>query len=162
MTAPQIDYRMVFQRIPLPLLVLTPGFVIADMNEAYLRAAGRSRDQLLGRDVFAAFPDNPADPEATGVHNLRSSLRRVLNTGKRDVMAVQKYDVAVSGGGFEQRYWIPVNAPVPGPDGEVAWIRLPRPAAAPRPAPSRPACRTRTAAAGTSSRSPAPARSGPR
>ena len=44
MTEPQIDYVAVFQNIPIPALLLTPGFVIADVNLAYLRAAGRTRD----------------------------------------------------------------------------------------------------------------------
>jgi signal transduction histidine kinase len=40
-------------------------------------------------------------------------------------MAVQKYDIrrpASEGGGFEERYWSPVNSPVLGPDGEIAYI----------------------------------------
>ncbi|MEU8976118.1 SpoIIE family protein phosphatase [Streptomyces monashensis] len=39
-------------------------------------------------------------------------------------MAVQKYDIPVPGrpGGFEERWWSPINAPVLGPDGQVVWI----------------------------------------
>jgi signal transduction histidine kinase len=40
-------------------------------------------------------------------------------------MAVQKYDIRRSqeeGGGFEERYWSPVNSPVLGPDNELAYI----------------------------------------
>src|SRR5262249_22573635 len=47
MTVPQIDYAAVFQNIPVPALLLTPGFVIADVNLAYLRTTGRTRDELL-------------------------------------------------------------------------------------------------------------------
>lgn len=124
MTGPQIDYVAVFQNIPIPALLLTPGFVIADVNLAYLRAAGRTRDELLGRDVFDAFPDNPSDPEATGVRNLKASLRRVLATGQTDTMPAQKYDVEVAGshGLFERRYWCQVNAPVAGREGRVMLI----------------------------------------
>ncbi len=42
-----------------------------------------------------------------------------------DTMAVQKYDIplpASEGGGFEERYWSPINSPVIGPGGEVAYI----------------------------------------
>ncbi|MGH7569640.1 MAG: sensor histidine kinase [Gemmatimonadales bacterium] len=42
-----------------------------------------------------------------------------------DAMTVQKYDIrrpASEGGGFEERYWSPVNSPVFGPDGAVAYI----------------------------------------
>ena len=40
-------------------------------------------------------------------------------------MGVLKYDIRrpeSDGGGFEERYWSPVNSPVVGPDGEVAYV----------------------------------------
>src|SRR6185369_12147868 len=42
-----------------------------------------------------------------------------------DTMAVQRYDVrqpSDDGDGFEERFWSPVNSPVIGPDGAVAYI----------------------------------------
>src|SRR5205807_8355355 len=71
------------------------------------------------------FPDNPDDPAATGVSNLRASLERVLRNKAADTMAVQKYDIRKpdsDGGGFEERYWSPVNTPVLGADSEVVYI----------------------------------------
>ncbi|MEV5973977.1 SpoIIE family protein phosphatase [Streptomyces sp. NPDC051921] len=119
-----IDYRALFAATPSPYLVLAPDLVIVDVNEAYLRATGRTREDLVGRHLFDAFPDNPADPEADGVRNLGASLGRVLATGETDTMAVQKYDIPVvqPPGGFEERWWSPVNTPVEGPDGRVALI----------------------------------------
>jgi PAS domain-containing protein len=124
MTRPQIDHESVWRQIPIPMVLLTPDFVVADMNLAYLQVAGRTRDELLGRDVFDAFPDNPADPGANGVRELSASLRRVLATGKPDAISMQEYDVEVPGspGLFAKRYWSPVNAPVFGPDGQVVLI----------------------------------------
>ncbi|MEU6236538.1 SpoIIE family protein phosphatase [Kitasatospora sp. NPDC047058] len=121
---PGIDYTAVFQAVPSPMLVMTPDLVMVDANEAYLRISGRSREDLVGRNVFEVFPDNPADLEASGTRNLRASLERVLATGLRDSMALQKYDVEAPGrpGEFEERYWSPVNAPVIGPDGRVVLI----------------------------------------
>ncbi|MFE7953034.1 PP2C family protein-serine/threonine phosphatase [Streptomyces sp. NPDC057426] len=121
---PEIDYRALFTATPSPYLVLSPDLVIVDVNEAYLRATGRSREELLGRPLFEAFPDNPEDPAADGVSNLGASLGRVLATGQTDVMALQKYDIPVTErpGVFEERWWSPVNAPVTRPDGQVAWI----------------------------------------
>lgn len=123
MREPLIDYMAVFQNIPVPALLLTPEFVIADVNLTYLQVAGRTRDELLGRNVFDAFPDNPSDPEATGVRNLTASLHRVLATSKPDVMHPQKYDVEIGDSGvFERRYWTQVNAPVLGSKGQVTLI----------------------------------------
>jgi PAS domain S-box-containing protein len=84
-----------------------------------------NREDILGRGVFEVFPDNPDDPAATGVRNLRASLQRVLQGKVADSMAVQKYDIRkpeLEGGGFEERYWSPVNAPVLGSNAEVASI----------------------------------------
>lgn len=110
-----LDFRALFEATPAPYLVLRPDFIIAAANEAYLRAARSAREAILGRDIFDVFPDNPDDPNANGVANLRASLKRVLQTGAPDTMAVQKYDIPMppeSGGGFEERYWSPVNTPV--------------------------------------------------
>ncbi|PWK65180.1 PAS domain S-box-containing protein [Streptomyces sp. CG 926] len=121
---PEIDFRALFAATPSPYLVLAPDLVIVAVNDAYLRATGRSRQDLVGRHVFEAFPDNPADPHADGVSNLGASLGRVLATGQADTMPVQKYDIPVVSqpGVFEERWWSPVNTPVKGPDGRVAWI----------------------------------------
>ncbi|NUK39016.1 SpoIIE family protein phosphatase, partial [Streptomyces lunaelactis] len=124
MTTPQIDYVALFAATPSPYLVLGPDLVVVDVNDAYLRATGRTRDELVGQYIFDAFPDNPADPNADGVRNLSASLHRVLATRKPDTMALQKYDIPVmrEPGVFEERWWSPVNTPVVGPDGSVAWI----------------------------------------
>ena len=83
------------------------------------------RDRIIGRGLFEVFPDNPDDPAASGVSNLRASLARVLQFRRPDAMAVQKYDIrrpASEGGGFEVRHWAPLNSPVLNEAGEVAWI----------------------------------------
>jgi PAS domain-containing protein len=124
MTRSQIDHAAVYRQIPVPMLLLTPEFVIADANQAYLDTTGRMREQLLGRNAFDAFPDNPGDLHATGVQVSSGSLARVLTTGEPDVLSFQKYDVEVPGspGVYAPRYWNVVNAPVFGPDGQLVLI----------------------------------------
>ncbi|MDR7038583.1 PAS domain-containing protein [Methylobacterium sp. BE186] len=102
-------YRDLFDRAPLPLLVLTPECRIVNANDAYLAATGRRRDTLAGLDMFAAFPDSPHDPQADGVRNLCTSFERVLRTGRRDGMPLQRYDILPEGGCWEVRYWHPAN-----------------------------------------------------
>lgn len=75
--------------------------------------------------MFEVFPDNPDDPNATGTANLRASLEEVLSGRIPHAMALQKYDIArppSEGGGFEERYWSPINVPVIGADGEIVAI----------------------------------------
>jgi PAS domain S-box-containing protein len=119
------DFRALFESAPGLYLALTPALVIVAASDAYLRATMTKREEILGRHLFDVFPDNPDDPSATGVSNLRASLDRVLQHRAPDTMAVQKYDIRrpeSEGGGFEERYWSPVNSPVFGVNGEVAYI----------------------------------------
>ena len=121
----QLRFKTLFESAPGLFLVLTPELKIAAVSDAYLRATMTNREQILGKDIFEVFPDNPEDPTATGTRNLRDSLDRVLRNRAPDVMAVQKYDIRrpeAEGGGFEERYWSPVNSPVFGPLKELAYI----------------------------------------
>jgi signal transduction histidine kinase/ActR/RegA family two-component response regulator len=125
MDSPQPDFRMLFEGAPGLYLVLAPDLHIVAASDTYLRATMTTRDSILGRGIFDVFPDNPDDPEATGVNNLRASLHSVLESGRTDTMAVQKYDVRrpdAEGGGFEERFWSPQNSPVFGPDGRLRFI----------------------------------------
>jgi PAS domain S-box-containing protein len=119
-----VDYRRLFRGVPGELLVLSTELRIVDATETFLQMSGRRREEIVGRPLFEVFPDNPNDPDSTGVRNLRSSLERVLREGVMDVMAVQRYDVQrpEDGGEFEERYWVPSNAPVLGPENEVLFI----------------------------------------
>jgi signal transduction histidine kinase len=120
-------FRKLFEAAPGLYLVLLAEaeFTIFAVTDAYLCATMTVREEILGKRVFDVFPDNPADPSATGVRNLRASLQRAVKTKKPDAMAVQKYDVrqpAAQGGQFVERYWSPVNTPVLGTDGELQYV----------------------------------------
>jgi PAS domain S-box-containing protein len=120
-----LDYQLLFRSIPGLYLVLTPDLVMVESSDARLHATMTRREEILGRHVFEVFTDDPDDPAATGVQNLRASLERVLQTRQPDVMAIQKYSLrrpGTDGGDFEERYWSPVNVPVLGPDGEIRYI----------------------------------------
>lgn len=123
---PPVDFRALFESAPTPLLVVAPaGFRIVAVNDAYLRTTMTTRADILGCDIFDVFPDNPDDPKATGVHNLRASLQRVIETRRADAMAVQQHDIRrpqAEGGGFEERWWSPINMPVFDHEGAVALI----------------------------------------
>ncbi|MFF6783323.1 SpoIIE family protein phosphatase [Streptomyces sp. NPDC012510] len=119
-----IDYAAVFKALPGMVALLTPELVFADANEEFLTMSGRNREQVVGRYLFDVFPDNPSDPSASGMRNLAASLTRVVDTGERDAMALQRYDVesVQRPGEWEERYWSPVNAPIVGPEGNVVLL----------------------------------------
>jgi PAS domain-containing protein len=106
------DYKSLFEAAPGLYLVLLPDFTIVAVTDAYTKATLTRREDILGRGLFEVFPDNPDDPDASGVANLRASLERVLQYKIPDKMALQKYDVQrpeAEGGGFEEKYWSPLN-----------------------------------------------------
>ncbi len=110
------NYESLFNASPAAYLVLAPNppeFTIAAVTDAYLAATNTCRDTIIGRSLFEVFPDNPNDPRADGVRKLRASLMRVLETRAADRMAIQKYDIPRrnADGGFEERYWNPLNTP---------------------------------------------------
>ena len=119
------DFRTLFESVPGLYLVLMPDFTIVAVSDAYLRATMTKREEILGRRMFDVFPDNPDDPSATGVRNLKASLESVLQNRVADTMAVQKYDIRrpeSEGGGFEEKYWSPINSPIFGENEEIAYI----------------------------------------
>ncbi len=119
------NYTAAFNAAPGNYLLLHPDFRIAGVTDTYLAATMTRREDIMGRGLFEVFPDNPDEPSADGVRNLRQSLVRVIATRKAERMAVQKYDIRrpeSEGGGFEERFWSPLNSPVLGANGEVELI----------------------------------------
>jgi signal transduction histidine kinase/ActR/RegA family two-component response regulator len=125
---PKPDFYKLFESSPTPYLVLgpdSPRFTIMAVTDAYLTATMTRRQEIIGRAMFDVFPDNPDEHGPTGVNNLRASLERVLDSKAPDTMPVQKYDIRkpeFEGGGFEERYWSPINTPVFDEFGEVTHI----------------------------------------
>ena len=122
---PPPDFRVLFEAVPGRCLVLNPDLVIVAVSDAYLRATMTCREDLVGRHILAAFPENPADAGAENVEAVGRSLWRVLLTRKADFVPEQRYDIRrppAEGGEFEEHFWNLHNAPVLGPDGAVAYI----------------------------------------
>lgn len=115
-------FENLFQSLPGAFLLLSPDLMIVGASDAYLAATMTTRDGLVGRHLFEAFPDNPNDEGATGTRNLRASLDRVRNTAAADAMAIQKYDIRRTDGSFEERFWSPINSPVLSSEGQIEFI----------------------------------------
>lgn len=117
-----IDFRVLFESVPGLYLILLPDLTIVAVSDSYLDATMTKRIDILGRNLFDVFPDNPDDSTASGVLNLRASLNYVIQYGVSHTMAVQKYDIRRPDGAFEERFWSPLNKPVFNTDNELAWI----------------------------------------
>jgi len=121
-------FEAVFNSSPIGhyLLSPTPEATILAVNDAFLEASGRTREELVGSSLFAAFPRNPDDPADTGETDLRRSLARVVATGRPDRLPAQRYPIPVTlpngATGFEERFWSAVNTPIFGADGTLLCI----------------------------------------
>lgn len=119
------DFRALFESVPGLYLVLDCDFDIVAVSDDYARATMTRREDIIGSGIFDVFPDNPNDPTADGVRNLLASLTSVRLNRKAHAMAIQKYDIRKpesEGGGFEERYWSPLNSPVFHADGTLVYI----------------------------------------
>jgi PAS domain-containing protein len=115
-------HRGLCEMIPRPWLRLNSDLGIQRANPAYLRATLKNHDSIAGRNVFEAFPDNPADPIADGVRNLSISLHDVLRTRQPHRMPRQRYDIRARSGAWLLRQWNPINVPVLDHNGEIVAI----------------------------------------
>lgn len=123
--APPLDYEAIFRSTASAYLILDADLFIVEVNDAYLQATSRTRESVLGRHIFEAFPENPSDPQATGVRRLRESLQRVIQSRTADTVGLLQYDIPIGQPGqerFEKRYWSPVNSPVLDREGRLTNI----------------------------------------
>ncbi|WP_206684245.1 response regulator [Teichococcus aerophilus] len=119
------DFEALLAVAPHPYMLLSPDFVILWVNEAYLHATQRTRDDIIGRYVFDAFPGGPHDPDGTGIQQLRNSLNAVLRSRTQDVLALIRYAIpheTPDGTVFEDRYWSASHTPILDADGQVSMI----------------------------------------
>jgi hypothetical protein len=116
------DHLRVLHSLPHAYLVLSPDLTIIDANPTYCRLTFADPDVIMGRDVFRVFPDNPGDPEASGVRNLKTSLKTVLATKHIHRMRWQRYDVRDRSRIFRERHFAPINSPILDDNGEVKLI----------------------------------------
>jgi PAS domain S-box-containing protein len=119
-----LDPHALFAALPgnYVLLAADADYTMVAVTDERLAATMTRREDTIGRPLFELFPDNPQDPAADGVSNLRASLERVLLTRAPDRMPVQRYDIRGSDGSFEEHHWAPINWPLLGPDGAVTHI----------------------------------------
>jgi PAS domain S-box-containing protein len=119
------DLHAVLRAAPDLYLLLTPDHRIAEVSDAFLRVTMTAREQILGRDLFDVFPDDPNDPEPKGSATLREALARVRKEKRTQQLPVQRYPIrrpADQGGEFEERFWSATFIPVLADDGRVAHI----------------------------------------
>lgn len=98
-----------------------PTFTILAATPAYLQQTGYTKEAMIGKGVFEAFPVN-SDPTYTGGSELLASYNHVLQFQEPHYLPVQRFDLQNDAGGFTEKYWRVSNHPVFSSTGEVAFI----------------------------------------
>ncbi|WP_375773082.1 response regulator [Archangium gephyra] len=120
-----IDFKALFNLSPNPYMVVDRELRYVAANEAYLRVTASRLEELVGRRLFDAFPNDPADPHNASARLLRASFERVLAGRAPDILALIPYRVprhTAEGVVIEERYWSATHTPVLDARGEVAFI----------------------------------------
>lgn len=112
-----IDYKLLFEKMSCETMILNTELAIIAATDTYCEMVHQSREYLIGKNVFVAFPNNYAHD---GVNALKESLDLVFLTRSPHKMDVFRYDIVVDGK-FEQRWWQPENIPII-VDNEIKYI----------------------------------------
>lgn len=122
----ELMFSQIFENIPgLYLIVKPETYEIVAASDAYLSATMTERTDIMGKTLFEVFPADPEEPQAEGVRRLRNSLNTVKAEHHEDTMPVTRYPIPrpeSEGGGFEERWWNPINSPVFNSAGEIDYI----------------------------------------
>ena len=114
-----IDLAALFNAAPNPYVILDPALTIVGCNEAYLAVTARQRDDIVGLNIFDAFP---SDPDSPAGRMLRNSLAKVLAEAKSDELALIPYDTSRPDEPAAVRYWSATHTPIFDAEGQVAFI----------------------------------------
>lgn len=120
------NFQRIFEQSPVNYVVVDNNDNIVAATDGYLSMTMRTRDELIGHNIFAAFPDNPEDPEAKGTEKLRSGIEQARHTGHAEWLpGAVRYPLArpaEQGGGYDERWFRALNAPIFNDAGEVAYV----------------------------------------
>jgi PAS domain S-box-containing protein len=115
-----INFEALFSASPNPYVLLDLSLTIVGMNDAYLKVTMRERDDLIGRNMFDAFP---SDPDSPSHRQLRHSFEKVIREKVADHLPLIEYAIPLPNGqGFEERFWSATHTPLFNHSGEMTFI----------------------------------------
>lgn len=118
-----LGHAAAFAAVETPSVFLDRRLMIRGANPAYLKAVGRSTEQIEGEHYFTTFPTNPAvsdDDRAA----LEACLQRVLAGKGAEHLPLLRYDVALpeTPKDFVERHWSITGSPIRDIEGELAGV----------------------------------------
>ncbi len=114
----------VFETLPYNCLILAPDFRILNASNAYLKLVGKTRGELLGRNVYDVFDQNPNWIRSLDA-GMGRSMQLALESGERQEMQIIQLhipDWASPGKEAKESYWKISHTPVLNDAGEPAYL----------------------------------------
>lgn len=119
------SYRVAFESSPVPHLMLAPDspvFTILAVNDAYLKATNKSRENIIGKGLFEVFPSKDSGNLIKPEDKLLTSLNNLLIEKSIQQLNYNEYDVEAALNESQGRYWNVSNIPVLNKSNEVESI----------------------------------------
>lgn len=110
-----LDYTSIFNILPEQYVVFdirNNSFTMVGASDKYLVVTGKTRSEVIGKELFDVFPDTSEKALKTGAGDLRTSLETVLATNESDSTGVIRYDIADENGSMQVRYWQATHFPI--------------------------------------------------
>ncbi|AMM51253.1 hypothetical protein TH61_08810 [Rufibacter sp. DG15C] len=121
--SPALDLHTFLQALPGQHVILTPELVVLEATDDYLAATHSTREHLIGKNLFEAFPANPAAPSANAIDPIQQSLDYVLlHKQPHTLQKPLRHDVLGPDGTYEEKYWCLKSKPVLDAQKEVSYI----------------------------------------
>lgn len=125
--APQlvgVNYWQLFRDMPEAYMVFeaTPEYRIVEINKARERLMGVSREYVIGRPLFEAFPDMGPRLKQSGEDEVRQHIAGVVRSRKPQRIETFRYDTRDENGRVLTRYWESMLIPVLGSGTQVQYL----------------------------------------
>lgn len=118
-----LNYLKLFRAFPETSVIISPdNYKIIDATDAYLEVTMRTREELEGKSMLEAFPDNPGSCASSNSDLLKKSLDFVIQNKEVHYMELLRYDIPKPDGTFEYRYWEASHTPFVDENNQLIFI----------------------------------------
>jgi two-component system sensor histidine kinase VicK len=119
---PDDIFKIVFEKSPGSLLIRgdVPHFTIVAVSDTYLEVTSSTREAIIGKGFFEAFPEDKTLSDDT---NARNVFTKVTETGQKMEVPTYRFDVYnAATKAYDIRYWSCSNIPILSTNNKVDYI----------------------------------------
>ena len=111
-----VDFELIFRQSPAPCLVLDHDLRIVTATDAYLATVARDLDDLRGKPVFDAFPEDPAREG-----QFRDAFLRAL-AGEENALVEVPFAIPETDGTMREIWWTCTHRPIRDANGDLQYM----------------------------------------